>query len=241
AWSNLASASLSPLRMAANGSLSFHSGCLGARSLTRSREKATWTYIGCSHQRDPSLSKVATRLAAGPNSAPPSLVTRVTKSRIAFCAGVSFHDGSGSPSAASAPVRGARPGPRAARRARAGTASHRAGRENRIVGLLGGKAGTESNGLMTLLDSFHRLCLRELPAPVEDLLPRAVEAHQVVPARRDRQAVGRRAVAAAELDHDRAVRLLLGRQVVESVGVLLVRLEVALRVVYADRPQAVRL
>src|SRR5262249_21279568 len=87
--------------------------------------------------------------------------------------------------------------------------------------------------------SLHRLCLRELPGPVEDLLPWAVEAHHVVPARRDRQAARRLAVVAAALDSDRAVLALLRRDVVDRVGVVLVLLVVPVRVVDADRPEAV--
>ena len=84
-------------------------------------------------------------------------------------------------------------------------------------------------------ESFNRLCLRELPGSVEDFLPRAVEADHIVPARRDRQAVGSLAVAPAELDGNRAVLTLLRCEVVDRVGVLLVRLEVSLGVVDADR------
>src|SRR5262249_16132911 len=86
---------------------------------------------------------------------------------------------------------------------------------------------------------LHRLCLGELPGAVEDFPPRAVEAYQVVPARRGRQAVGGLAVADAELDRDRAVLVFLRRQVVERVRVVLVLLEIALGVVDADRPEGV--
>jgi hypothetical protein len=41
------------------------------------------------------------------------------------------------------------------------------------------------------------------PFAVQDLGARAIEAHQVIPALHDRQAVGDLAVAAAELDVDR--------------------------------------
>src|SRR5262245_24883621 len=68
--------------------------------------KASWTYIGCSVQSVPSLSKVAMRSAAGTKSGAPSFVTRVTKSSRAFFAGPSFQDGSGSAGACPAPVCG---------------------------------------------------------------------------------------------------------------------------------------
>ena len=89
------------------------------------------------------------------------------------------------------------------------------------------------------LTIFARAAPRERPSAVQDLGARTVEAHRVVPALHDRQAVGDLAVAAAELDGDRAVRALLRRDVVDRVGVVLVRLEVALGVVDADRPEAV--
>src|SRR5258708_5235532 len=68
----------------------------GASAFTRSSAKANWTYIGCSTQRVPSLSKVAMRSAGATKSAPPALVTRSTKSTMACFVGVSFHDGKGS-------------------------------------------------------------------------------------------------------------------------------------------------
>jgi hypothetical protein len=49
------------------------------------------------------------------------------------------------------------------------------------------------------------LCLREFPGAVQDLGPRLVEADHVVLASFDRQAIGDLAVAAAELDINRAV------------------------------------
>jgi len=45
-----------------NGCSLRHSGCIGASAFTRSMAKAKLTYIGCSHHRVPSLSKVAIRL-----------------------------------------------------------------------------------------------------------------------------------------------------------------------------------
>ena len=47
------------------------------------------------------------------------------------------------------------------------------------------------------------LWLRKLPSAVQDLRARAVEAHAIVPALHDRQAVLDLAVTAAELDVDR--------------------------------------
>ena len=65
--------------------------------------------------------------------------------------------------------------------------------------------------------STHALRLGESPYAIEDFGSRAKEAHRVVPALHDRQAVGDLAVAAAELDVDRAVRALLRRDVVERI------------------------
>jgi hypothetical protein len=53
---------------------------------------------------------------------------------------------------------------------------------------------------------LHRLSVRKLPVAIEDYRPLAVQADHVVPARRDRQAVRRRTVAAAELDRLRVDR-----------------------------------
>src|SRR5262245_54486048 len=64
---------------------------------------------------------------------------------------------------------------------------------------------------------LHRLGLRKLPRAVDDFLSRPAEAHPVVPAPRDRQAVERFPVAAAELDRDRTVLPLLRPDAVERV------------------------
>ena len=56
-----ASALKSPSSTALNGCLVFQSGFFGASALTRSRMKASCTYIGCSIHSVPSLSKVAMR------------------------------------------------------------------------------------------------------------------------------------------------------------------------------------
>src|SRR5262245_34233704 len=92
----LASAFMSPSMAAWKGCLPFHSGCVEASSLTRSRAKTSWTYIGCSHQSVPSLSKVAMRCSGGTKSGLPSAVTLATKSVIARFVAPSFQDGSGS-------------------------------------------------------------------------------------------------------------------------------------------------
>ncbi len=63
---------------------SFHSGCCGASTFTRSSAKRSWKYIGCSAQSVPSLSKVAMRSLGGTKSDEPSLVTFSTKAMIAF-------------------------------------------------------------------------------------------------------------------------------------------------------------
>ena len=71
---------MSPSSTALNGCLVFQLGFCGASALTRSRMKASWTYIGCSIHSVPSLSKVAMRWSSGTKSGP--LVTRATKSVI---------------------------------------------------------------------------------------------------------------------------------------------------------------
>src|SRR5262249_27235926 len=53
--------------------------------------KPSWIGIGFSHHSVPSLSKVAMRSATGTRSGP-SVVTRETKSMIAWRVGVSFQD-----------------------------------------------------------------------------------------------------------------------------------------------------
>src|SRR4051812_4388520 len=63
-----------------------------------------------------------------------------------------------------------------------------------------------------------RLGLGEGPVPAEDLGTRAVGTHEIVPAGRGRQAVRNLAVAAAELYGDRAVGVLLRREVIQRVG-----------------------
>ena len=95
----------SPARTDLNGSFSFHSGCAGASSFTRSRPKWSWKYSGCSAQSVPSLSNVAMRSAAGTNSGEPSFVTFATKSTMDCFVLPSFHEGSGSAACATAVAR----------------------------------------------------------------------------------------------------------------------------------------
>jgi PAS domain S-box-containing protein len=80
----------------ANGSFVCHSGCCGARVLMRSIAKKNWKYIGCSAQRQPSLSNVAMRSASGTKSDEPSFDTFSTKVMIDCLGAVSFHEGRGS-------------------------------------------------------------------------------------------------------------------------------------------------
>ena len=85
----------------------------------------------------------------------------------------------------------------------------------------------------------RRLRLRKGPRAVQDLALRAIEANQIVPSGRRRQAVRDLAVAAAELDGERSVVAGLRGQVVERIGVLGIGREIALGVIDADRPEAV--
>jgi hypothetical protein len=84
-----------------------------------------------------------------------------------------------------------------------------------------------------------RLCFRKFPHAIQDFGTRAVEAHGIIPARHDRQAIGNLAVAAAELNGDRSVRILLRCYIVKRVRVVAVLLKVAFGVVDANRPKAI--
>src|SRR6516162_918400 len=86
---------------------------------------------------------------------------------------------------------------------------------------------------------MHGMRFGKGPGAIENLGARAIEAHSVVPARLDRQAVGHLAVATAELDGNRAVGAFLCSDVVERIRVIGVFLKVPLGVVDADRPEAV--
>ena len=93
---SLAIASRFPDITVLNGSTSASSGLALTTAGTRSRQYMTWEYIGCSTQSVPSWSKVAMRSAGGTNCGLPCVVVACTKSTMAFFAGPSFHDGSGS-------------------------------------------------------------------------------------------------------------------------------------------------
>src|SRR5262245_35662414 len=73
--------------------------------------------------------------------------------------------------------------------------------------------------------------VRKLPLAVDDRAARPVETDRAVPAVHDRQQVRCARVAAAELNRNRAVLRLLGGDVVDGVGVQLVLLEEAARIV----------
>jgi hypothetical protein len=66
-------------------------------AFTRSSAKASWTGIGSSTHKVPSLSNIAMRSAGGTKSGEPSRVTAVTKFRIDCFVAPSFHEGSGRP------------------------------------------------------------------------------------------------------------------------------------------------
>jgi len=72
--------------------------------------------------------------------------------------------------------------------------------------------------------SIYRLRLRELTRATQDFGVRAIEPDHVVPIRHDGQAVGDLAVAASELDDDRAVCALFRGDTVQRIGVVWVRL-----------------
>src|SRR4051794_37750420 len=61
----------------------------------RSKTNSPWKYIGCSHQRVPSLSNTAMRWSGGTKSGVPSRVTFATNDRIAARDGPMFQEGSG--------------------------------------------------------------------------------------------------------------------------------------------------
>ncbi len=79
----------------------------------------------------------------------------------------------------------------------------------------------------------------EGPGAVEDLGSWPVQAHGVVPAVHDRQAVRAVVAAATEVHRDRTVVVGCGGDVVDAVGVAVVGLEVAVGVVDRDRPEPV--
>src|SRR6187200_2159416 len=89
------------------------------------------------------------------------------------------------------------------------------------------------------MHSSRRLRLGKLVRPVKDLLARAVEAHPVVPSGRNWNTVCCRAVTPAELNRHGPVRGSLCGGAVYRIGVLLVRMEIAVRAIHAHRPKPV--
>src|SRR6202040_2073730 len=89
------------------------------------------------------------------------------------------------------------------------------------------------------LKSIHALRFWEFPFAAQDFGARAIESHHIIPARHGRQTIRNLAVAVAELNGDRAVRVFLGREVVQRIGIVSVWLQIALGVVDGDRPEAV--
>src|ERR1700720_85652 len=65
------------------------------------------------------------------------------------------------------------------------------------------------------LKSIHALRFWEFPCAAQDFGARAIESHHVIPARHSRQTIRNLAVAAAELNRDRAVRVFLRGDVVD--------------------------
>jgi len=83
----------------------------------------------------------------------------------------------------------------------------------------------------------HGLRLGKLPAAVENLLARSIHQHEVVPTRRDRDAIGCvPAWLAPELHRHRAVGVRLGGDVIHRVHGARILLEESVPVVDADRP-----
>ena len=87
--------------------------------------------------------------------------------------------------------------------------------------------------------SIGRFRFREGPTAIQNLGAWPIEPHQIVPARRRRQAIVDLAVAAAELNGNRPVSVCLRGDIVERIRVLRVGLEIAFGVIDADRPEAV--
>ena len=70
----------------------------------------------------------------------------------------------------------------------------------------------------TLLNGFG---IWKFPGSVQDLLPRLIQPHDVIPSRYDRQEVGLLGVT-PEVDDNTSVIVLLCRDVVEGISVVLV-------------------
>src|SRR3954467_4777835 len=90
-----------------------------------------------------------------------------------------------------------------------------------------------------IMMSADRCGLGKGPCSAQNRSARPVETNQIVPTGRDRDAVRRPAVTPAELHVDCTVGVLLCRKAVHRIAVEAVRLEIALRVVDADRPEPV--
>src|SRR6266478_1495602 len=75
-----------------------------------------------------------------------------------------------------------------------------------------------SQRICFMLKSIHELCFWKFPLAVQDLAAREKEPHHVIPARHSRQTFRDLAVAAAELDRNRAIRSCRGRDVVHRTG-----------------------
>src|SRR5215831_8044431 len=91
----------------------------------------------------------------------------------------------------------------------------------------------------SLKRSIHWLRLGEFPGAVQNFGAGAIEPRRPIPSIHNRQAIRNLAVAAAELDRHRAVRVLCCGDVIEIIGVILILLEIALRVIDADGPESV--
>src|SRR5262245_62606031 len=80
----------------------------------------------------------------------------------------------------------------------------------------------------------HWLRHWESPLPIQDLRPRPVESHHVIPTRHNRNVVRNLAVAATKVDDDGTVLFFMCSDIVERVGVLFVGMEITLGVINAD-------
>src|SRR5205823_14029319 len=83
-----------------------------------------------------------------------------------------------------------------------------------------------SQRICFMLKSIHELRFWKFPLAVQDFGAREKEPHHVIPARHSRQTIQNLAVAAAELNVDRAVRVFRGCVVVHRIGIVPVWFEV---------------
>src|SRR6266566_104352 len=88
-----------------------------------------------------------------------------------------------------------------------------------------------SQRICFMLKSLHELRFWKFPLAVQDFGAREKEPHHVIPTRHSRQTIRNLAVAAAELNRNRAVRIFLGRDVVHRIDIVLVWFQIALGVV----------